>query len=118
MSDGAKCNYCHLNDTVHDGVCSNCGRSSVVPVPELPGLELSINTLEDTNFGDHGAYVRKAHGYVKGELIEALVQRVLKNIPPPAYAQHNYGDVIEIRVVVGTADPKPSAVSSGKDPWE
>lgn len=84
------------------------------PVPELPGLELAISTLEDTNFGDHGAYVRKAHGYVKGEPIEALVQRVLKNVPPTMFTQQNYGDVIEIRVVVGTAEPPPPEPS----PWD
>ena len=42
-----------------------------------------------------------------------LAKRVFSDLPPRPYRQHNYGDVIEILVVVGTAEPEP--VSTGNE---
>jgi hypothetical protein len=75
---------------------------------ELPNLSLAITTVEDTNYGDHGDRIRKAHAYIPGETVEDLAKRVFSDLPPRAYRQHNYGDVIEVLVVVGTAEPKPT----------
>lgn len=74
---------------------------------DLPSLSLAITTVEDTSYGDHGERIVKAHAYVPGETVETLIQRVFATVPPPMYRQHNYADTVEIRVVVGTAEPEP-----------
>jgi enterochelin esterase-like enzyme len=70
----------------------------------MGALQVSIETIEDTNYGDHGERIRKSHVVVPGETVEALVHRVFPRIDR-IYSQHNPGDEIIIRVMVG-ADGK------------
>lgn len=40
-------------------------------------LQLSIHTLRDINYGDHGDRLCESYAVVEGETVEELVRRVL-----------------------------------------
>jgi len=78
-------------------------------------LPITISALENTNFGDHGDMIRRDYPVVPGETVDELVRRVFTKIGA-RWQSHTYEDVIEIRVVVGGAEP-PKEASASKDPW-
>ena len=83
-------------------------------VGNMPYLMLAISVVENQNFGDHGERITVAHDYLPGESVDDLARRVFRKLGRP-YTQHDYGDVIEIRVVVGTDEVKPQEVDTVKE---
>lgn len=79
-------------------------RVAAISAADPGALQLSISTIEGTNFGDHGERIRRDHVLVPGETVEQLALRVFPGLTRP-YRQHNTTDVIEIRVLTG-ADGK------------
>jgi hypothetical protein len=72
-------------------------------------MQYAIETIESTNFGDHGERVRRSHAMVEGETVEQLIARVFPKIEQQ-YASHDYTDELIIRVI---EVPEPAA----HDPW-
>lgn len=65
----------------------------------MSDLQISLSTIESTNFGDHGAMMRKDHEVIPGETVEDLVRRLFPNLGRK-YCSHDPVNVIELRVMV------------------
>lgn len=63
-------------------------------------LKLTIDVLENTNFGDHGAMMRRSHVHVPGETLEHLVYRLMPHLRSKFQSPHEE-NWIEIRVQIG-----------------
>lgn len=59
-------------------------------------LNIAVTTTENTNMGDHGERLTRAHEYVPGETVEELVRRVLFS----GYGRTDPTDVVTLRVLV------------------
>jgi hypothetical protein len=72
-------------------------------------VKIQVTLIEERNFGDHGAMMSIAHEVEEGETVEHLVARLMKvgEFQRP-YISTNYANHIILRVVEGTADPKPT----------
>lgn len=72
----------------------------------MADLQITVTEVADTNFGDHGEYVRRSHEARLDETVEQLVRRIFE---PSPFGRDRSGDRIEIQVVVGhdgRLDPK------------
>lgn len=69
-------------------------------------MQVAVTAVKDTNFGDHGEFVRTAHLYDPDERVEDLVLRLLKQ----PYATIGAHDRVELQVVVDT-QPEPTGAS-------
>jgi hypothetical protein len=78
----------------------------------MAGFEYVVDTIESTNFGDHGERLRKSHVVVEGETVEDLIARVMPRIRT-RYTTPDPTDEIVIRLV--DAATKPDADPA--DPW-
>lgn len=78
----------------------------------MGALEYVVETIESTNFGDHGERLRKSHAVVEGETVSDLIERVFEKVGH-SFRTPDPTDEIVIRLV--DASTKPDA--DGSDPW-
>lgn len=79
-------------------------------------LHVSIETVEEHNFGDHAERLRTSHVVVPGETVEALVRRVFPKLES-MYRHHNPTDEVVIRVALDSEGKVPTVDPVNPDPW-
>lgn len=85
--------------------------------PEPTTLVLQVSVVEDTNYGDHGERITKAHVYVPGETVEDLVRRVLPDLTRQ-WSRFSPSDTVELRVAIGAdGEPTGQVTNQTTDPW-
>lgn len=79
-------------------------------------MEYVIETVNETNMGDHDERLRTVHAVVPGETVEQMVKRVFPDLEngnkPGFWRQHNFTDEIVIRAVK-QPDPVVPVVGAG-----
>lgn len=71
-------------------------------------MDISIETLEETNFGDHDERLRRSHVQVPGETVEEMVARVFSKYTGQ-WQNHTQTDEVVIRIMVN-----PDGTTSGE----